>query len=286
MTNRVRWRRRVRGAVYCQSHGRYRTRRSRQSAPRLRPFVSPVQRKGCAGPVRHFGGGTAGEGQEQDPLRPGPRQDQMGNPMRQCARLTGAGACDDQQRARDVHAPGIQDAVFNRSPLGDIQIAQICRGVHVRRRGPCSSSVPSIVHAKLLSILSVLRIRRRLGCVAASNCDFARFGVLGHCQASAPHSGRQQAAPVEQKHVRIGAVFRNRSAARMQRRRAAALLYPVYWAAARVGVCAAASTAAACLATRVPSKKRGFCVPHNRTALAKVKSRKSSAVMWPSSTSS
>jgi hypothetical protein len=58
-----------------------------------------------------------------------------------------------------------------------------------------------------------------------------------------------------------------------------------YSAAARVGVCAALSTAAS-LATRVPSKNPGFCVPHSRTALAKVKARKSSAVMWPSSTSS
>ena len=61
---------------------------------------------------------------------------------------------------------------------------------------------------------------------------------------------------------------------------------PGYSAAARVGVCAAARIAAASLATRVPSKKCGFCVPHSLTALAKVKSRKLSAVMWPSSTSS
>jgi hypothetical protein len=33
------------------------------------------------------------------------------------------------------------------------------------------------------------------------------------------------------------------------------------------------------LATTVLSKKRGFCVPQSRTALAKVKSRKSSGVM-------
>ena len=57
-----------------------------------------------------------------------------------------------------------------------------------------------------------------------------------------------------------------------------------YSAAARAG--ATFSTAAASLATSVPSKKRGFCVPHSRTALAKVKSRKSSAVMSSSSTSS
>jgi hypothetical protein len=48
----------------------------------------------------------------------------------------------------------------------------------------------------------------------------------------------------------------------------------------------AARIAAASLATRVPSKKRGFWVSHSGTALAKVKSRKLSAVMWPSSTSS
>jgi hypothetical protein len=46
------------------------------------------------------------------------------------------------------------------------------------------------------------------------------------------------------------------------------------------------NNAAASLATAVPSKKRGFCVPHNRTAFAKTKSRKSSSVMWPASTSS
>ena len=57
-----------------------------------------------------------------------------------------------------------------------------------------------------------------------------------------------------------------------------------YSAAARAG--AAFSTSAAAFATRVPSKKRGFCVPQSRTALAKAKSRKSSGVMKPSSTSS
>ena len=57
-----------------------------------------------------------------------------------------------------------------------------------------------------------------------------------------------------------------------------------YSAAARTGP--TFSTSAACLATPVPSKKRGFCRPHRRTALAKVKSRKSSAVISSSSTSS
>ena len=33
-----------------------------------------------------------------------------------------------------------------------------------------------------------------------------------------------------------------------------------------------ANSAAASLATAVPSKKRGFCVPHSRTALPKTKS--------------
>src|SRR5262249_39779484 len=46
------------------------------------------------------------------------------------------------------------------------------------------------------------------------------------------------------------------------------------------------SNAAASLATAVPSKKRGFCVPHSRTALPKTKSWKSLSVMRPSSTSS
>ena len=85
--------------------------------------------------------------------------------------------------------------------------------------------------------------------------------------------------------LKIGAVSRSKSAAGSAAPPGDGAACPVYWAAARVG-CAAARTAAACLATRVPSKKRGFCAPHNRTALAKVKSRKSSAVMWPSSTSS
>src|SRR6185503_14966810 len=43
---------------------------------------------------------------------------------------------------------------------------------------------------------------------------------------------------------------------------------------------------AASLATAVPSKMRGFCVPHSRTALPKTKSWKSLSVMRPSSTSS
>jgi len=59
-----------------------------------------------------------------------------------------------------------------------------------------------------------------------------------------------------------------------------------YSGAARVGVWAAARIAAASLATRVPSKKRGFWVPHSLTAFVKVKARKSSLVMWPASTSS
>ena len=58
-----------------------------------------------------------------------------------------------------------------------------------------------------------------------------------------------------------------------------------YSAAARIGW-AAFSTAAASLATTVPSKKRGFCVPQSRTAFSKVKARKSSSVIRPFSTSS
>jgi hypothetical protein len=45
-------------------------------------------------------------------------------------------------------------------------------------------------------------------------------------------------------------------------------------------------TALASFAMRVPSKKRGFPVPHSRTAFSKVKSRKSSFVINPRSTSS
>jgi hypothetical protein len=40
-----------------------------------------------------------------------------------------------------------------------------------------------------------------------------------------------------------------------------------------------ASTAAAAFSTTVPSKNRGLPAPHNRTALAKVKSRKSVALL-------
>jgi hypothetical protein len=65
-----------------------------------------------------------------------------------------------------------------------------------------------------------------------------------------------------------------------------ALLCRGYSAAARDGVCAAASTVAASLATHAPSKKRKFCVPQSLTAFVKVKTRKWSAVMWPFSTSS
>src|SRR5437868_3328948 len=57
-----------------------------------------------------------------------------------------------------------------------------------------------------------------------------------------------------------------------------------YSAAARTGVLP--STSAAASATGVPSKKSGFCVPKSRTALAKVKSRKSSRVISSSSTNS
>src|SRR5262245_13316664 len=46
------------------------------------------------------------------------------------------------------------------------------------------------------------------------------------------------------------------------------------------------NNAAASLATAVPSKKRGFCVPQSRTALPNTKSWKSLSVMSPSSTSS
>src|SRR5690242_7356701 len=49
---------------------------------------------------------------------------------------------------------------------------------------------------------------------------------------------------------------------------------------------AAAMTSAACFATAVPSKKLGFPVPQRRTAFANVKSRKSSALTRPSSSSS
>lgn len=52
------------------------------------------------------------------------------------------------------------------------------------------------------------------------------------------------------------------------------------------GAGASASTAAAAFSTTVPLKNPGLRAPHNRTALAKVKSRKSSALMSPSSSSS
>ena len=61
---------------------------------------------------------------------------------------------------------------------------------------------------------------------------------------------------------------------------------PGYFAASRGVGAPRFNNAAASLATAVPSKKRGFCVPHSRTALPKTKSWKSLSVMWPSSTSS
>ena len=64
-----------------------------------------------------------------------------------------------------------------------------------------------------------------------------------------------------------------------------ARLHSGYFALARVGA-PRFNNAAASLATAVPSKKRGFCVPHSRTALPKTKSGKSLSVMRPSSTSS
>jgi CubicO group peptidase (beta-lactamase class C family) len=57
-------------------------------------------------------------------------------------------------------------------------------------------------------------------------------------------------------------------------------------AIATARILGAASTAAASLATSVPSNKCGFCVPRSRTALVKVKSRKLASVISPSSTSS
>src|SRR5207247_6441941 len=47
-----------------------------------------------------------------------------------------------------------------------------------------------------------------------------------------------------------------------------------------------ASTSAACLSTTVPRKKSGFTSPQKRTALVNMKSRKSSSVISPCSTSS
>src|SRR5262249_48564237 len=79
---------------------------------------------------------------------------------------------------------------------------------------------------------------------------------------------------------------RGRAAARAAARRRAHELFDQtrYTAARCFG--AFASSAAAALATVVPSKKRGFWVPHRRTVLPNTKSRKLSLVMCPSSTSS
>ena len=65
-----------------------------------------------------------------------------------------------------------------------------------------------------------------------------------------------------------------------------ALVFALIWTFVPPLVHAAIEKFVRILATTVPAKKLGFCVPHNLTALAKVKARKSSAVMWPSSTSS
>jgi hypothetical protein len=57
----------------------------------------------------------------------------MCNPMRQRVCLTGAGAGDNQKRAGNLPLPTIGNTVLDSLPLGDVQTAQMCRGIHVKR---------------------------------------------------------------------------------------------------------------------------------------------------------
>lgn len=51
------------------------------------------------GAFQHFAGGAAGEGQEQDPFRPGASLDQVGYPQHQGTCFPGAGSGDYKERA-------------------------------------------------------------------------------------------------------------------------------------------------------------------------------------------
>ena len=57
----------------------------------------------------------------------------MRNPMCQRVCLTGAGAGDNQKRAGNLPLPTIGNTVLDSLPLGDVQTAQICRGIHAKR---------------------------------------------------------------------------------------------------------------------------------------------------------
>ena len=58
--------------------------------------IRPLEQRACAGD--HRGGGAAGEGEQENPLRPDPFRDQPGDPGRQRRRLATTGAGQDQQR--------------------------------------------------------------------------------------------------------------------------------------------------------------------------------------------
>jgi hypothetical protein len=57
----------------------------------------------------------------------------MRNPMRQRVCLTGAGAGDNQKRAGTLTLLTIRNTMLDSLPLSDVQTAQICRGIHVKR---------------------------------------------------------------------------------------------------------------------------------------------------------
>jgi len=63
-------------------------------------------------PPRHLGGGAAGEGHQQHPLRIGAPDDEMRDPMGERVRLAGAGASVDEQRAAHGGRQAVSKAVL------------------------------------------------------------------------------------------------------------------------------------------------------------------------------
>jgi hypothetical protein len=57
----------------------------------------------------------------------------MCNSMRQGVCLARPGARDNQKRAGNLRLPTIRNTVLDSLPLSDVQTAQKCRGIHVKR---------------------------------------------------------------------------------------------------------------------------------------------------------
>jgi hypothetical protein len=70
--------------------------------------------------LRHLGGGTTGEGHQQDAARIGAFDDEMRDAMSQRVRLARAGPCDNQQRARYLSA-----AVFDGRALLGVELGEV-----------------------------------------------------------------------------------------------------------------------------------------------------------------